>query len=134
MIASLKFALTVCVFRKPMHQASPTYIIDDALWSRSLTKEIASQLVEQSLECFYGDMQGQTHTALLHVSAFTDRSKEGHSMQQFKLQLNGPADPLLPTQTYRLRHASLGDFAVFLSAVARLTEGIEYEACFSHES
>lgn len=51
---------------------------------------------------------------------------------QFSLVFRGPADPLLPQGTYRFRHAALGDFAFFITPVARTAQAADYEACFSH--
>lgn len=53
-------------------------------------------------------------------------------MVQFSLLFRGPADPLLPQGTYHFRHAALGDFAFFITPVARTREATDYEACFSH--
>ena len=108
-----------------------THLLDDELWSRSLTHEIASELPGFSLQFFYGDLQGQTHVAVLQVRACNERPGSS-DMVQFNLDMLGPTEPLLPQQTYRARHASLGDFAVMISPMAIHTDGIEYQANFSH--
>ncbi len=79
-----------------MTLSAPTYLIDDALWARTLTQAQASQLLDQSLDFFYGDQHGQTHVAPLRVTAFKERSEVGNGMQQFSLEFLGPSAPRLP--------------------------------------
>ncbi|MFG5779335.1 DUF6916 family protein [Comamonas sp. J-3] len=110
---------------------SATHWIDDALWSRSLNYDLARAMVGQTLQFFWGDAQGQTHVALLQVEACHEGASTA-SMQQFSLDLSGPAEPLLPQQTYRVRHAEQGDFAVMITPVARQADGFVYQAAFSH--
>ncbi|QIL72984.1 hypothetical protein G7048_23115 [Diaphorobacter sp. HDW4B] len=114
-----------------MPHESPTHLIDDALWSRSITHEIASQLSGQTLQLFYGDLSGNTHAAELHVTAFVEKP-DADGMKRFSLLFQGPKAPQLPAQTYRTRHPALGDFATFISATGLLPEGYVYEAVFSH--
>lgn len=115
-----------------MTLSAPTYLIDDALWARTLTQAQASQLLDQSLDFFYGDQHGQTHVAPLRVTAFKERSEVGNGMQQFSLEFLGPSAPRLPDQSYRARHAELGEFVIFIAAFAQSPEGIAYAANFSH--
>jgi hypothetical protein len=116
-----------------MTLSAPSHLIDDALWSRSLTKDMASQLVGQTLEFFYGDQHGQTHIAQLRVTSFHDTTKSGNRFAQFNLEFIGPREPQLPQQTYRMRHIEWGDFAIGITAIGANQAGNEYQACFSHE-
>lgn len=115
-----------------MTLSSPSHLIDDALWTRSLTLAQARQLPGQTLEFFFGDQHGHTHIALLQVTAFKERSHTDNGMWQFSLDFLGLGVPRLPDQSYRARHADLGEFVVFISAMAQTPEGIAYQASFSH--
>lgn len=49
----------------------------------------------------------------------------------FSVEFRGPAEPLLPQATYRLSHAKLRDFDLFLVPVGPDGDGMGYEAAFS---
>src|SRR5690606_7369085 len=114
-----------------MTPPSHTHLIDDALWTRSLTLDQARQLPGQTLEFFFGDQHGHTHVAPLRVTAVQERSPDASGMQQFSLELLGPVAPRLPDQSYRARHADAGEFVIFIAALAQTPEGIAYLASFS---
>jgi hypothetical protein len=61
-------------------------------------------------------------------------SDEGvaHGIRQFSLFLHGPADRLLPADTYSFRHQTLGSIELFIAPVLGSNhERIVYQACFS---
>ncbi|WP_353233430.1 hypothetical protein [Diaphorobacter ruginosibacter] len=116
-----------------MPPVTETHLLDDALWSRVLTHDIAAALQGQVLQCYWGDEQGRTQSVPLRLGALRERPAH-QQHQQFSVFFQGPASPQLPQRTYRMRHAELGDFAVFIAPVARTSEGLEYEACVSHDS
>ena len=109
-----------------------TYQLDDAVWSRVLKQELASQLQGQSLVFLCGDAAGQTHQISLLVTAFELQSRAVPGMAAFRLNFQGPPAPSLPSQTYRARHADWGDFAIMVSATGADAQGVYYEAQFSH--
>lgn len=109
-----------------------THQLDDAVWSRVLTQEMASQLPGQSLVFLAGDTAGQTHQIPLLVTAFEQPSRTVPGMAMFRLNFQGPPAPMLPSQTYRARHADWGDFAIMVSATGADAQGVYYEAQFSH--
>ncbi len=115
-----------------MSSITETHLLDDALWSRVLTRDIVNALQGQVLQCYWGDAQGQTQSVPLRLGMPRERSDYA-DFQQFSVFFQGPAQPQLPQQTYRMRHAALGDFAVFIALVARNKDGFEYEACVSHD-
>lgn len=49
----------------------------------------------------------------------------------FSLLFRGPAGRPLAQRTYHLRHATLGDMAVFLVPVGRDDAGLHYQAVFN---
>ncbi|QIL80127.1 hypothetical protein G7047_09585 [Diaphorobacter sp. HDW4A] len=113
-----------------MTDATDTHLLDDAVWARSLAHDIASQLQGQTIELFYGDPEGRTYKAQLRVTAFNERPPMNDHLR-FSLLFLGPQTPQLPSQTYRVRCADQGDFALFISSIGRRTEGFEYEAVVS---
>ena len=115
-----------------MQHPEATHELNDALWARQITFDIASQFVQQPLQFFHADQHGKTHSTQLMVEQLKEGIDAG-PLRQFSIALLGPASPLLPQNTYRARHAELGDFAIFITAIARQADGIQYEACFSHE-
>jgi hypothetical protein len=53
-------------------------------------------------------------------------------IRQFSLFFHGPADRVLPQDTYALQHAALGSLALFIVPVVGSTrERVVYQACFS---
>ena len=61
-------------------------------------------------------------------------SDEGvaHGIRQFSLFFHGPADRVLPQNTYAITHESLGSIALFIvPVVGSNRERIVYQACFS---
>lgn len=109
-----------------------TYQLDDAVWSRVLTQEMASQLEGQSLVFMCADTAGQTHQIPLLVTAYEQQSRTAPGMAAFRLNFQGPSAPMLPSQTYRARHADWGDFAIMVSATGADAQGVYYESQFSH--
>jgi hypothetical protein len=55
-----------------------------------------------------------------------------HGVRQFSLFFHGPADRILPANTFSFRHDSLGQIDLFLGPVVGSNhERIVYQACFS---
>ena len=114
-----------------MDQPVATHELDETLWARTLTFELATQLRQQPLQFFYADAQGGTQAVEVLVQALTE-GPDTQQLRQFTLSLRGPAAPALVQRSYRARHSVLGDFAIFITPTARRADGMEYEACFSH--
>ena len=57
------------------------------------------------------------------------RSSPRH--EQFALLFRGPRDPIVPQGQYRLAHATLDCFDLFLVPVGRDDQGTYYEAIFN---
>lgn len=51
--------------------------------------------------------------------------------EQFSVTFRGPVEAFLPQSTYLVEHESLGSFALFITAVGRDPQGIQYEAIFN---
>lgn len=55
-----------------------------------------------------------------------------HGIRQFSLFFHGPADRVLPQNTYAITHEALGSIALFIvPVVGSNRERIVYQACFS---
>jgi len=50
----------------------------------------------------------------------------------FSLNFHGPASPALRQGIYKLKHAQLGEFELFLVPIARDKDGFQYEAAFNN--
>src|SRR5258706_2193934 len=107
-------------------QVSATEIAPQIM-ARRLEWADASALAGEAIEFFPGEGEPVT---LRVVSA--EQRPSTPAMVQFSIFLRGPADPVFPQQTYRFRHARLGDYAFLMTAVGRVEGGVDYEACFSH--
>lgn len=101
--------------------------LDDALFARTFTWEDARGIAGDT---FLADA-GAGESVALVVERVDERPAQG-AMRQFAILLRGPAEPLLAQATYRLRHARLGDYAIFLTPLARTAAACTYEACFAH--
>ena len=79
----------------------------------------------ETLEVIFSD--GRLGLALEKVAAIPHAHREGGG---FRLDLLGPADPLLPQGTYSIAAAS-GTHDIFIVPVARDSGGCRYEAIFN---
>lgn len=67
----------------------------------------------------------------LHVDSVTPLPAHRLRAEPFSLVLRGPATPLLPQATYRLRHPRLGQIELFLVPISRDAQAARYEATFN---
>lgn len=111
---------------------SPSNVeLDDALYARGLSWNDAQPLAQQTMSFF---MREGEHTIGIdmQVLSATQTSADTPGMLQFSLVFRGPRQPQLPQRTYRVRHAQLGDYAIFITPIAQSAGHVDYEACFSH--
>jgi len=57
---------------------------------------------------------------------------EEQGMERFSVFFAGSLEFLLPQNTYRLAHPEMGEFDIFLSAVAQESDGYRYEAVYNY--
>ena len=78
----------------------------------------------------------ESHEAIeLQLIAVTPRASEPHEqagMERFSVVFSGPADVLLPQQTYRMTHPEMGELEIFLVPIAREGDGFSYEAVYNY--
>ncbi len=65
------------------------------------------------------------------VSRPSDASEE-QGMERFSVYFSGSLEFLLPQDTYRLAHPQMGEFEVFLVAIAQESNGYRYEAVYNY--
>jgi hypothetical protein len=76
--------------------------------------------------------ESELSLTLVEVKAYMPGENEQDGMERFSVFFDGPADLLLPQQTYLLRHEQMGEFELFLVANSRDAKGIRYEAVFNY--
>jgi hypothetical protein len=69
---------------------------------------------------------------LTEVKAYMPEPNEQSGMERFSVFFEGPANLLLQTQTYLIRHEQMGEFELFLGAISRDEKAIRYEAVFNY--
>lgn len=52
-------------------------------------------------------------------------------VEQFSILFHGPAEPMLPQQTYTIEHPQMGNFDLFLVPIGADQEKVQYEAVFN---
>ena len=75
---------------------------------------------------------GDFDMTLTEVKAYLPEPNEQSGMERFSVFFEGPADLLLHTQTYLIRHEQMGEFELFLGAISRDEKAIRYEAVFNY--
>lgn len=69
---------------------------------------------------------------LAEVKAYMPEPNEQSGMERFSVFFEGPAELLLHTQTYLMRHEQMGEFELFLGAISRDEKAVRYEAVFNY--
>jgi len=67
----------------------------------------------------------------LEGSAAGGSGPAGQQRLQFSLVFRGPAEPALAQGTWEMRHADLGELALFLVPIGPDGDGMRYEAAFA---
>lgn len=102
-------------------------MLPDALYARTLTWDDAQALSGESFELI-ADEAHPVGTPMTIASV--DLRSAGDPLQ-FSIVFRGPPEPVLEQKTYRLRHARLGEYAIFITPIAHNPTATEYEACFT---
>lgn len=67
----------------------------------------------------------------LQLTDVSDR-KISERQEQYSITFRGPLEIFLPQGIYRLEHASLGSFDVFIVPIGKNAQGFSYEAVFNY--
>jgi hypothetical protein len=65
------------------------------------------------------------------ISAEAYGGRAGGSRQPFSIVFRGPSQPVLAQMTYRIEHAVLGSFDLFIVPIGPDEAGMRYEAVFA---
>lgn len=96
----------------------------------NLTHEEFSKHVGSKFQIPFAD--GELELTLTEVKAYMPEPNEESGMERFSVFFDGPANLLLPQQTYLLRHEEMGEFELFLGAVTDNVKGLRYESVFNY--
>lgn len=66
----------------------------------------------------------------LRLIEVTDQTRTPQQ-EAFSVVFHGPADHFMPQGLYQLKHEALGEFEIFLVAIAKDDHGFQYEAVFN---
>ena len=69
---------------------------------------------------------------LTGVESRPSEASEEQGMERFSAFFTGSLEFLLPQDTYRLVHPQMGEFEVFLVAIAQEPAGFRYEAVYNY--
>jgi Domain of unknown function (DUF6916) len=73
--------------------------------------------------------EGRVELELVEVKRYS--KDEQPSMERFSIYFRGPAEPLLPQQTYSLEHERMGTLDIFIVPISRNETAVRYEAVFN---
>ena len=76
--------------------------------------------------------ESELSLTLVEVKAYMPGENEQDGMERFSVFFDGPADLLLPQQTYQLRHEQMGEFDIFLTPISGDGQRFRYEAVFNY--
>jgi len=69
---------------------------------------------------------------LVAVESRPSDTTEEQGMERFSVFFTSSLEFLLPQNTYRLAHPEMGEFDIFLAAVAQESDGYRYEAVYNY--
>lgn len=69
---------------------------------------------------------------LVGVASRPSDASEEQGMERFSVFFSGSLEFLLPQDTYKLAHPRMGEFEVFLVAIAQEQSGYRYEAVYNY--
>jgi hypothetical protein len=69
---------------------------------------------------------------LVAVESRPSGTTEEQGMERFSVFFLGSPEFLLPQNLYRLAHPEMGEFDIFLAAIAQETDGYRYEAVYNY--
>jgi hypothetical protein len=95
------------------------------LTEQEFSKHVGSEFQTTSAE-------REVNLKLAEVKAYRPLESEQPGMERFSVFFDGPADLLLPQQTYQLRHEQMGEFDIFLTPISADANRVRYEAVFNY--
>ena len=98
--------------------------------TEKLTEEVFTRQLNSKFRV-HADTPRPVELELVEVKGWRSIPMEQGGMERFSLFFAGPADIMLPQQSYSLEHEQLGTLDIFLVPVARDEKGLRYEAVFN---
>jgi len=92
-------------------------------------KQLNAKIFREQLHTKFKVHEGGEEPMLLELAKVEERN-DSPEMELFSLQFLGPFTPRLEQKIYRLEHEKLGDFEIFLTAIAADQQGTMYESVF----
>ena len=92
-------------------------------------KQLNAKIFREQLHTKFKVHEGGGEPMLLELAKVEERH-DSPEMELFSLQFLGPLTPRLEQKIYRLEHEKLGDFEIFLTAIAADQQGTMYESVF----
>jgi hypothetical protein len=74
----------------------------------------------------------QVELELDEVKGYPGHPGDQQGMERFSIFFKGPTEPVLPQQSYTLKHDQMGEFEIFLVPLSRNEKGSRYEAVFNY--
>jgi hypothetical protein len=71
-----------------------------------------------------------TELTLIEATALVTGAAATGRRAPFSIVFRGPSDPVMPQGTYRVEHAAIGAFELFLVPIGPDQAGMRYEAVF----
>jgi Domain of unknown function (DUF6916) len=97
---------------------------------KSLTEEEFSKHIGTQFRPELGERE--VNLTLTEVKRYMAEPTDEKGLERFSVFFDGPSDAFLPQQTYHLKHEQMGEFDLFLGAIAQNANGFRYEAVFNY--
>lgn len=95
-----------------------------------MLKEFNQTMFSECVHSKFEIMENAAPVCVLELSEVVERIKTPRQ-ESFSLMFRGPLTPFVPQGTRILRHAELGEMAIFLVPVGQEKDGFQYEAVFN---
>ncbi|HMC31423.1 MAG TPA: hypothetical protein VKL99_11360 [Candidatus Angelobacter sp.] len=92
-------------------------------------KQLNAKIFREQLHTKFKVHESGGEPMLLELEKVEERH-DSPETELFSLQFLGPFTPRLEQKIYRLEHEKLGDFEIFLTAIAADQQGTMYESVF----
>ncbi len=96
----------------------------------SFTVHTFSGRVGEAFRIHPGD-EDPLEVELITATDLSEKPGEASRGRPFSIVFRGPRDFLLPQRTYRVEHAGIGAFDLFLVPIGPDEKGLRYEAVFT---
>lgn len=96
----------------------------------SFTLETFSERLCETFR-IYPDTSNPLEVELISATDLSEATGKEPRGRPFSIVFRGPKDILLPQRIYRMEHAGIGSFELFIVPIGPDEEGLRYEAIFT---